>query len=136
MKRAPDGSPVVEPGARGLGVRVPPGEKADVDLDAGGKVVMNGRGMSVASHWRRLPTHRIPERLDDGILGANGPNADRCWRLGDGAFEAGHVTDQLSLALKGHDPQRGNVVPTSHASLASFQANLAATRPAWEIDES
>lgn len=136
MKRAPDGLPAVEAGARGLGVRSPPADKADVDVDGGGMIVMNGRGISVAAHWRHLPTHRIPERLDDGILGASGKNGDCCWRTGEGSFQPGRVTGALGLALKGHDPKKGNVVPTERASLAAFQAHLAATRPAWEIDES
>jgi hypothetical protein len=99
-------------------------------------IVTNGRGMSVAAHWRHLPTHRIPERLDDGVLGASGKNSDACWRMGDGAFVPGRVTEQLALALKGHDPKRANVAPGARVSLAAFQANLAATRSAWDIDES
>lgn len=132
MKRAPDGFPAVEAGARGLGVRTPP---ADVDLDGDGMIVMNGRGMSVAAHWRRLPAHRIPARLDDGVLGASGNSGDHCWRIGDGPFQAGHVTEQLDLALKAHDVNKGNVVPAARSLLTAFQADLAATRRAWEIDE-
>ena len=79
MKRGESGFPLVEKSSRGLGVREPPSEHADVDVDAVGNVVLNDRGMSVARHWRDLPTHRIPERLDDGAVGATGPNSDRCW---------------------------------------------------------
>jgi len=70
MKADAVGLPSAEPTARGLGVRGPDSPHPDVDLDPAGNVLMNGRGMSVARHWRDLPRHRIPERLDDGEIGA------------------------------------------------------------------
>src|SRR5437868_2367489 len=78
MKKADDDLPVVEPSARGLGVREPPSPNADVDTDANGMVILNGRGMSVTRHWRDLPYYRIPKRLDDGSNGAAGSNSDCC----------------------------------------------------------
>jgi hypothetical protein len=135
MKRAQDNLPVVEPSARGLGVREPPSPDADVDVDAHGNVILNNRGMSVARHWRELPRHRIPKRLKTGQKGGLGPNADFCWKLGDGPFTAAPVAAGLELVLKPHDPTKGNVVPDQQIPLAQFQANLAATRNLWVVDE-
>src|SRR4051812_42055400 len=124
MKRAEDNLPVVEPNAKGLGVREPPSLHADVDVDDQGNVVSKLKGMSVARHWRDLPTHRIPERLDDGLIGATGPNAICCWRMGDGGFLPGPVAHGLELVHKQHDSTRGNIVPSGIVSLAQFQADL------------
>jgi hypothetical protein len=135
MKKAEDGFPSVENGARGLGVREPPSAHADIDVDAAGNVVVNGRGMSVARHWRDLPTHRIPERLDNGEVGATGPNSDYCWKLGQGGFSPAAVGNRLVLALKPGSTTRGNVAPSAVVSLGQFQSDLAATRPGWTVDE-
>ncbi len=135
MKGATDNLPVVEPSARSLGVRVPPSPRADVDIDSNGCVIRNQKGMSVAKQWRDLPRHRIPERLDDGELGAIGPNSDRCWKMGTGLFQPGEVSADLDLVIKSHDPAKGNVVPNQTIPLAQFQAALAATRDQWVVDE-
>jgi hypothetical protein len=135
MKRADDNLPVVERSARGLGVRQPPSPHADVDVDGHGNVVLNLKGTSVARHWRDLPPHRIPERLDDGEIGATGPNTDRCWRTGDGGFIPGLIAKGLELVHKQHDPTRGNVVPSGIVPLAQFQDDLGATRSQWVVDE-
>ena len=55
MRRASDDRPVVGSNSKELGVRVPPNPNADVDLDDSGKVILNGKGMSVAENWRHLP---------------------------------------------------------------------------------
>jgi hypothetical protein len=52
MKRAEDGLPIVGSNSKELGVRVPPNPSPDVDLDSNMQVIMNGKGMSVAEHWR------------------------------------------------------------------------------------
>jgi hypothetical protein len=135
MRKATDNLPVVEPSARGLGVREPPLPNADVDVDGKGHVVLNGRGMSVARHWRDLPYFRIPKRLDVRKVGFKGSNADCCWRLGEGPFTPGPVWAGLELVLKVHDPTKGNVVPNQPVPLSQFQAELAATRASWVLDE-
>ena len=135
MKGDLDGFPTVEDSARGLGVRGPASPHGDVDLDPSGNVLLNLRGMSVAQHWRDLPRHRIPERLDDGEIGAIGPNSDRCWRMGEGRFLPGPIASNLSLALKSHDPKRGNVVPNALISLDEFRVRLATMRSHWVVDE-
>ena len=91
--------------------------------------------MSVAWHWRDLPTHRIPERLDDGEVGATGHNSDCCWKFGQGSFSVATVADGLVLALKQGSTIRGNVVPSATVSLGQFQSDLAATRLGWTVDE-
>jgi hypothetical protein len=52
MKRAEDGLPIVGSNSKELGVRVLPNPNVDVDLDGNGHVITNGKGMSVAEHWR------------------------------------------------------------------------------------
>jgi hypothetical protein len=135
MKKADDDLPVVEPGARGLGVRQPPSPYADVDVDSDGNVVLNGQGMSVARHWRDLPKHRIPERLDDGEIGAIGSNLDYCWKMGDGPFQRAPIAEGLELIPKKDDTTRGNVAPIRSVSLAQFQSHLGSTRNRWVVDE-
>lgn len=136
MKRGDDGLPLVQASARGLGVRLPPSLDADIDLDENGMVLLNGRGMSVASHWRNLPRHRIPMRLRDDENGALGSNTSFCWKFGSGAFQPGAVSDRLLLIMKPHDQDRGNVVPSEAVSVQQFQVDLAATRDRWTVDES
>jgi hypothetical protein len=131
MKPDQDGLPELGQTARSLGIRPPPG---DVDLDDQGRVILNGRGMSVARGWRDLPAHRIPRRLDDGKLGAIGKDGDACWCVGDGPFAAGPFDATLAVALKG-DPQRGNLTPSQPILLSEFETALANTRAHWTVDE-
>ena len=64
-----------------------------------------------------------------------GPNADCCWKLGDGEFERGPIAERLVLTMKNNSTTRGNVVPSVSASLSQFQSDLAATRDGWCVDE-
>lgn len=135
MKRADDGYPVVEATARGLGVRVPPDQRPDIDVDSAGNVVLNGRGMSVAEHWRHIYPGMIPARLDDGHNGARGSDELHCWRMGEGQFAAGSLADKLQLIIKEHDRKAGLVIPAGEMSVHDYQAALAATREQWIEDE-
>jgi hypothetical protein len=136
MKRAADGLPIVGSGSsKELGVRVPPNENADVDLDQGEFVVLNGRGMSVVANWRKLLAHFIPKRLLPLFPGAAGPNSLSCYKMGDGGFSAGSVNTDLSLVLKQGNLHGGNVVPTKGVHRNTFQTDLAATRNQWAVDE-
>jgi hypothetical protein len=135
MRKAEDGFPIVAPHALGLSVREPLSPNADVDVDESGNVAMNGRGMSVAKHWRDLPKHRVPVRLDDGEQGAVGPNSNFCWRFGEGEFRASELTARLALAMKKGSTTTGNIVPTAPVPLRQFQSDLAATREGWVVDE-
>ncbi len=77
MKRAEDGLPVVGSNSKELGVRVPPNPNADVDLDGKDHVITNGKGMSVAEHWRYLLGHLVPKRLVPICPARPAPTASR-----------------------------------------------------------
>ena len=135
MKQAVDGLPVVGQNSKELGVRVPPDPNADVGLDGQGNVLCDGRGLSVAESWRNLLAHLGPKRLRPLFAGAAGSNTLVCWRYGSGPFVPAQLNAQLELVLKKHDPQTGNVVPVQPVSVQAFQADLAATRTRWLVDE-
>ena len=135
MKRSVDGLPVVGSAVKELGVRVPPDPNADIDLDANGDVILNGKGMSVAENWRDLLPHLVPKRLKPIFPGATGSNSLACFRTGQGPFSAGPLNDRVSLVLKRHDAHAGNVVPVPSVAERQFQDDLAATRGEWILDE-
>lgn len=135
MTPAADGLPVAGASARSLGVRLPPDPAADVDIDPNGYVARNGRGMSVVDNWRSLPRHRIPRRLSHLVAGAVGSSQDRCWRHGNGNFQNGVVNPNLEVQLKPGSETGANVVPSAGVTPADFQAQLAATRADWVVDE-
>jgi hypothetical protein len=137
MKAAADGLPVVGDRSKELGVRVPPNPSADIDVNPKTNlVVLNGSGMSVAENWRLLLPHLIPKRLSAIIADAKGRGSLTVYRLGDGPFVPGPLASGLELVLKVHDPGMGNVVPDTAVSVTQFQAQLAATRNQWVVDES
>lgn len=135
MKQAEDGLPAVGCNSKELGVRVPPNANADVDLDGNDHVIANGKGMSVAEHWRYMLGHLVPKRLTPVCPGATGSNSLACYKLGTGAFAEAPLNDELAVALKRHDAHSGNVVPTQSVPIQQFQAALAATRTQWQRDE-
>ena len=134
MKVDPDHLPRVGCASNCLGVRVPPNKNADIDLDSGGNVILNGKGMSVSDDWRKLSGHLIPEGLDDGQNNARGKGM-RVFVHGSGRFEDGTVTSKLMLHLKVGSQSNGVVSPVEAVDLALFQASLAETRSDWLIDE-
>src|SRR4051794_24738979 len=85
MRMDEDGLPTIEPTASGLGVR--PG--IDIDLDAKGDVVPNGKGISVSPAWRLINILRIPKRLKHLVAGARGSASTFCFKAGEGDFQAG-----------------------------------------------
>lgn len=135
MKTDKDQLPVCGSNSKELGVRVPPNESADIDVTELQTVVLNGSGMSVAESWMCLPGHLIPKRLTPKFPGATGSNSLSCFRIGEGAFAAGNLNDELSLVMKIGRNSQGNLAPSSDMSVNSFQAALAATRAQWQIDE-
>ena len=112
-----------------LGVR--PG--VDVDLDAQNKVLVNGKGMSVAPNWRDINVNRIPKRLRPIVPGAGGSNNTFCFRTGNGAFVQGAFAN--GLTLEPDSATHGNVTPAQVVPLATYEADIAATRPDWQEDE-
>src|SRR5439155_22000762 len=121
MKKDPDGLPTVS--QTNLGVR--PG--VDVDLDAQNNVLVNGKGMSVAPNWRNINRNRVPKRLRSIVPGAGGSNNTFCFRTGNGAFVQGAFANGLSL--EPNSATHGNVAPAQVVPLATYEANIAATRP-------
>ncbi len=125
-----EGKPVVDASGKGLGVRgVPVNGVTDVDLDGDGRVVLNGKGMSVVPEWRDLPLFLIPRRLKDKRPGARSlSNETCCFSMGDGTITP-------TLDLKQDSETHGNVVPHQSIFLDQFQDDLAATGDLWTIDE-
>ncbi len=127
MRMELDGLPMVS--QTSLGVR--PG--VDVDLDAQSNVLANGKGMSVAPNWRDINVNRIPKRLRPIAPGAGGSNSTFCFRTGDGAFVQGAFAN--GLTLEPDSATHGNVAPAQVVPLTTYEADLAATRPDWQEDE-
>ena len=134
MRKGDDDRPVVEATGKGLGVRhVPINGLADIDLDESGRVLLNDKGMSVAPAWRQLPYFLIPKRLKDKAPKARAARDFYCFTMGERPFQDGVVAD--GLLLKQDRPTHGLVVPEQSVSLDQYQADLAATRNEWVIDE-
>ena len=124
--------PLVAPRFACLGIR--PNE---VDVDEAGNVIANRRGMSVSADWRTLEPQLIPEELDDGQNGARGKKME-VFVLGQGTgpFAEGPVASGLELCFKPETTTAGEVCPVVTALLATYTADLEATRPDWVIDPS
>jgi hypothetical protein len=140
MIRDTDGLPLVGITGRCLGVR-PTGKNADVDLDppgdVNGDVISNNKGLSVVEDWRKLPGHLIPDHLFDGLNNARGKNmAVYVHGNGTGPFVADPVAPGLEMILKQGSTESGVIRPVRTVPLATYQADLRATRPNWEVDQS
>src|ERR1700726_2419035 len=85
MKKDQDDLPTVEQSANGLGVR----SGIDVDVDAQGNAIVNGKGMSVSPAWQHIVPSRIPKRLRGKVRGARGSNNTFCFKTGNGPFRQG-----------------------------------------------
>ncbi len=127
MRKDDDGMPTVS--QTSLGVR--PG--VDVDIDAQNNVQVNGKGMSVAPNWRDININRIPKRLRSIMKGAGGSNNTFCFRLGSGPFQQGSFAN--GLTLEPDSATHANVAPAQVVALATYEADIAATRPDWQVDE-
>ena len=127
MRKDADDLPAV--GQTSLGVR--PGR--DVDLDSQDNVLVNGKGMSVAPNWRDININRIPKRLRPLLPGAAGSNTWFCFRTGAGPFQQGAFAN--GLTLEPDSATHGIVAPAQIVPLATYEADIAATRPDWQVDE-
>jgi hypothetical protein len=130
MRKDQDGLPTVEQSASAIGVR--PG--IDIDVDALGNTVVNGKGMSVSPSWKNIPLSRIPKRLRGIVLGARGSNNTFCFKTGVGLFQQGAF--DTGLILEPDSATHGCITPAQLVPLAQYESDLAATRPNWQIDES
>jgi hypothetical protein len=117
-----------------LGAQPGNGRHDDIAPDENGNVVPGTGGMSVSPNWRNLPFFLIPKRLNSIIDKARGSNALCCWKMGDGQFASGSISD--TLVLRKDRETRGLVEPSRKMHLDQFQNALAETRPDWELDES
>ena len=124
MKRDDDGLPTVGASASALGVRI----GADIDLDQQGNAIVNDKGMSVSPSWRVISIFRIPKRL-----GGQGSNNTYCFTHGDGPFQQSAFAAGLEL-LPDH-ATHDVIRPTQLVSLTQYEADLAATRADWQVEE-
>ena len=127
MRKEGEGLPTISPTS--LGVRA----GINVDLDAQNNVLVNGKGMSVAPHWRDINVNRIPKQRRPVVPGAGGSNNTFCFRAGKGGFVQGPFAN--GLTLEPDSPRHGNVAPVQVVPLATYEADIAATRPDWQEDE-
>ena len=123
MKKDADDKPTVGQTATSLGVR-----PSDVDLDAQGNAICNDKGMSVSPEWRDAPLKMRPKRY-----GGRASNNCYCFRRGTGAFQQSPCGAGLELVPD--CATHGVVRPVQLILLASYEADLHATRLEWEIDE-
>jgi hypothetical protein len=121
MKEAPDGSPIVGPSGRLLGVR--PGSDPTPDVlavDPADPMPPGQGGMSVTpDDPMHLQRHRRPARL--GGLGR-----DPVWYI---------ETEDLGpdLEFRQDRPGHGLIEPKRLVTLKGFQDALAATRGSWKL---
>ena len=129
MKRDATGnSPLVYASARGLGVR--PRDLSPCQL---GLAHPNNGGMSVAPTLADLPPYRVPERLGHLVEGASGPDSDRVWVVGTGAFATGEFAHGLVLRVT--SANHGTVEPEICCPFEQYEAHLAATATLWRVGE-
>jgi hypothetical protein len=121
--------PQVGRSATTLGVRIP----GDIAVDDSGRVAPGTGGMSVAPAWRSLRSHRIPRRLKDFCSDATGPNHIYCWKMGEGEFTDAPLASGLNF--RRGSATHGLVEPAEVVPLETYEADLAATRDQWTIDE-
>lgn len=71
--------------------------------------------------------YRILKKDQDGLPSVS------CFRFGDGPFQQGAFA--AGLTLEPDSPKHGNVAPEKEVGIAVYEADLAATRPSWQEDE-
>lgn len=125
MKKDDDNKPQVGEKSCQLGVR--PNE---VDIDVGGIVVMNGKGMSVNPSCAEISIWFRPKRLGNG---GRGSNNTYCFRLGEVPFQDGACTPGLALTVDSRT--HGTIHPAQPMTREAFLSHLADTRQEWVIDE-
>jgi hypothetical protein len=89
--------------------------------------------MSVVPNWRVINRNRIPKRLRPIVPGARGSNNTFCFRTGNGPFVRGPFAK--GLTLEPDSAKHGNVAPEMVVPLATYEGDIAATRPDWQEDE-
>lgn len=127
--------PVVGDTATRLGVRerdLAPDEAGNAQPGRGGMSVMP----SIAGLRRQVARlvfspGMVPQRLNDlgKVPGAMGSNTLHLFRIGEGGFERGSLTDQLTL-VPDHD-DHGTVHPASVMPYEDYKQAIYDTRERW-----
>jgi hypothetical protein len=126
-----NGRPKVGDAAMCLGTR--PGE---IPVDPGGNVSPGTGGLSVYEFVGVIPAQMVPKRLKSQKFPfAAGNNNMFIWAFGQGRFETGPLANRLNLRIDSEDPHHGFIEPDAIMTAAEYQAALAATRDAWDVDE-
>jgi hypothetical protein len=127
--------PVVGDSATKLGVR-----EKDLAPDQAGKAQPGHGGMSVVSSIAGLRQRvaksifspsMVPHRLDElgKVPGAMGPNTLHLFRIGEGHFERGLLTEQLMLAPDRDD--HGTIQPAFVMPYEEYRQAVTETRDQW-----
>src|SRR5579871_374791 len=113
MRQEKDDLPRVADSATGLGLRA-----SDLTPDEAGQAHPGRGGMSVVScidglrrrvAKEKFPPTLVPERLHRRVPGAAGSNKLRVFRIGNGLFERGALTELIALETDVDD--HGTVQP-------------------------
>src|SRR6266478_4555076 len=92
-----------------------------------------GRGCRSRRIGATLTSTAFRGDFGQSCWGAGGSNNTFCFRMGHGAFVQGAFTN--GLTLEPDAATHGNVAPAQVAPLVTYEADLAATRPDWQEDE-
>jgi hypothetical protein len=137
MKQADDKLPYVADTMSGLGLRardLPPDDEGQAHPGRGGMSVVScidGLRRRVAKG--KFPPTLVPERLHKRIPGAVGRNNLRVFRIGNGRFERGVLTERVTLEIDVDD--HGTVQPCAIMHITAFKAAIISTRPMWSDGE-
>ena len=129
------GLPMLGSSGTSLGVRLPdaahPEIKPDLVPDSNGEVHPGSGGMSVSPSIATLPPHTIPRRLQPYYRDAAGKDTLRVWRLGDGSFVDGPLSDGLALRVDPTKVTHGYVEPAQSIRVNEYVAAVHRTREQW-----
>lgn len=132
--------PVLGESATKLGVRekdLSPDDDGNAQPDKGGVSVVS----SIAGLRRRIAKGRfspsmVPQRLHDlgKIPGAMGNNSLHLFRIGDGPFESGPLTEKLRLEPDVED--HGTIQPAHIMPYDEYKQAIVDTKDLWQSRES
>ena len=132
--------PVVGDSATKLGVRgkdLAPDEQGNAQPGKGGMSVVS----SIAGLRRRVARNlfspaMVPQRLNDlgKVPGAIGPSTLHLFRIGEGGFENGELTERLMLVPDQND--HGTIQPAATMPYGEYRQAIAETRDQWVSGES
>jgi len=133
MKQDHDMRPYVADTATGLGLRprdLTPDDEGQAHPGQGGLSVVSGiDGLRRRVAKIKFPPTMVPARLHKRVPGAAGPNWLRVFRIGEGQFERGALTEQVILDVDLDD--HGTLQPSVSMHIVAFKAAIVSTRPMW-----